>query len=128
MAFNKSACTVPRCDLRLAKDGYAYKESEFQEWYPSEWREEWKLAKELPLTHSVPHGLKLGKVEKTLVESVLHELSPYIPKKEDRSPHRRTAVEFGWTYEGSYDAEPGWGHVRPEGEGSFAAVWLSAAT
>lgn len=103
-AMDLESCAVPY-EMRLARDGHAYKEHEFQEFYHHSWLRYWNEAAVLPFFREVPRGLRLDKVEKSLVWRALDELMPHFPSKEERSSRpSRSAVEISWTYEGSsYD-------------------------
>lgn len=98
------SCAAIPYEMRLARDGHAYKRHEFHEHYRhhQSWQACWQEAQVLPLMTAVPRGLSLSEVDKSLVQKVLDELMPYFPSKIVRSSKTsRSAVEIGWTYEAS---------------------------
>lgn len=98
MTLDLEACSIPDYEMRIADDGWAYKLSDFQSWYPEDWSGRWGSAQVIPRAVLPPEGLKLGMVDKPLVQSVLDEILPHFPTKEERAalPHR-AALEVGWT-------------------------------
>ncbi|CAK9007031.1 unnamed protein product [Durusdinium trenchii] len=94
---------APFYEMRLARDGYAYKEHQFKDYYGSRFPSMWLAAANIPTTERVPRGLSMARVETSLVKMALAELMPHFPSRAERQSKRsRSAVEVGWTYEGSY--------------------------